>query len=62
MVGREEPDFRVLFQSAPGLYPVLYPDFRIVAVSDAYLTATMTSREEILGRGPAVRGRPSAAE
>ncbi len=43
-------DFRVLFESAPGLYLVLKPDFTIVAVSDAYLKATMTSREEILGR------------
>jgi len=46
-----QPDFRVLFESAPGLYLVLTPDFRIVAVSDAYLRATMTKREEILGRG-----------
>jgi PAS domain S-box-containing protein len=33
------------------LYLVLTPDFKIVAVSDAYLRATMTKREEILGRG-----------
>lgn len=45
-----EPDFRALFESAPGLYLVLRPDFAIVAVSDAYLAATMTRREEILGR------------
>jgi PAS domain S-box-containing protein len=45
------PDFRVLFESAPGLYLVLSPDLSIVAVSDAYLHATMTKREEILGRG-----------
>jgi PAS domain S-box-containing protein len=45
-----EPDFRALFESAPGLYLVLTPDLRIVAVSDAYLRATMTGREEILGR------------
>src|SRR6266852_3572255 len=44
------PDFQALFQSAPGLYLVLTPDFSIVAVSDAYLRATMTKREEILGR------------
>ncbi len=44
------PDFRTLFESAPGLYLVLMPDFTIVAVSDAYLRATMTKREEILGR------------
>ena len=45
------PDFRVLFESAPGLYLVLTLDLRIVAVSDSYLRATMTRREEILGRG-----------
>jgi signal transduction histidine kinase/DNA-binding response OmpR family regulator len=44
-------DFRALFESAPGLYLVLTPDLSIVAVSDAYLQATMTKREEILGRG-----------
>ena len=46
-----QPDFRSLFESAPGLYLVLALDFTIVAVSDAYLRATMTRREEILGRG-----------
>ncbi len=45
------PDFRALFESAPGLYLVLTPDFTIVGVSDAYLRATMTRREDILGRG-----------
>jgi signal transduction histidine kinase/ActR/RegA family two-component response regulator len=44
------PDFRALFESVPGLYLVLTPDLRIVAVSDAYLQATMTQREAILGR------------
>jgi signal transduction histidine kinase/ActR/RegA family two-component response regulator len=48
-----EPDFRVLFESAPGLYLVLLPggQFTIVAVSEAYLRATMTRREQIVGRG-----------
>ncbi|MGB0034990.1 MAG: ATP-binding protein, partial [Candidatus Acidiferrales bacterium] len=45
------PDFQQLFQSAPGLYLVLTPGLKIVAVSDAYLRATMTEREKILGRG-----------
>jgi CheY-like chemotaxis protein len=45
------PDFQALFQSAPGLYLVLSPHLNIVAVSDSYLRATMTKREEILGRG-----------
>jgi signal transduction histidine kinase len=46
-----EPDFRALFESAPGSYLVLTPDFTIVAVSHSYLRATMTVRERILGRG-----------
>ena len=40
-----------LFESLPGLYLVLTPELRIVAVSDAYLKATMTTREGVLGRG-----------
>ena len=44
------PDFRVLFESAPGCYLVLDCDLTIVAVSDAYLRATMTEREAILGQ------------
>jgi len=44
------PDFRVLFESVPGLFLVLTPDLTIVAVSDACLKAAMTKREEILGR------------
>ncbi len=44
------PDYRLLFEAAPGLYLVLNTDFVIVAVSDAYLRATMTRREEIVGR------------
>src|SRR5712692_4647059 len=45
------PDFQALFESAPGLYLVLTPDLKIVAASEAYLRATMTKRDEILGRG-----------
>jgi signal transduction histidine kinase len=46
-----EPDFRALFEGVPGLYLVLDPELRIVAASEAYLRATMTRREEIMGRG-----------
>ena len=46
----KQPDFRLLFEGAPGLYLVLTPDFKIVAVSEAYLRATMTKRAEIIGR------------
>jgi len=45
------PDFRRLFEAAPGCYLVLSPDFTIVGVSDAYLRATLTRRDEIVGRG-----------
>ena len=42
--------FRQLFESAPGLYLVLEPEaYRVTAVSDAYLQATMTERADILG-------------
>jgi signal transduction histidine kinase len=44
------PDFRVLFESAPGLCLALTPELKIVAVSDAYLRATMTQREDIIGK------------
>ena len=44
-------DFEVLFKALPGLYLVLRPDLTIAAVSDAYLNATMTRREDILGQG-----------
>jgi signal transduction histidine kinase len=47
---KEAPDFKALFEGAPGLYLVLTPDLRIVAVSEAYLQATMTQRAAILGR------------
>jgi PAS domain S-box-containing protein len=44
-------DFRALFEAAPTPLLVLAPpDFRIVAANDAYLRATMTRREDILGR------------
>ncbi|HWB58673.1 MAG TPA: CHASE3 domain-containing protein [Chthoniobacteraceae bacterium] len=42
--------FRVVFESLPGLVLVLKPDLTIVAASDAYLKATMRQRDQILGR------------
>jgi hypothetical protein len=36
------------FEAAPGLYLVLCPDLRIVAVGDAYLRATITGRDDVL--------------
>ncbi|HEX8173267.1 MAG TPA: ATP-binding protein [Thermoanaerobaculia bacterium] len=44
------PDFLRILEAAPGAYLVLGPTLTIVAVTDAYLAATMTVREEIVGR------------
>jgi signal transduction histidine kinase/ActR/RegA family two-component response regulator len=46
-----ELDFRVVFESAPVSQLLLDPELVIVAVSDAYLRDTMTTRAQILGRG-----------
>ena len=46
-----DPDFQIIFESVPGLYLVLTPGLEIIAASDAYLAATMTRREDVLGRG-----------
>ena len=43
-------DFQALFAALPGLYLVLTPASAIATASDAYLLATMTKREEIVGR------------
>ena len=43
------PDFQAVFEAAPDCFLVLDPDWRIVAVSDAYLVATMTERDAIVG-------------
>ncbi len=48
---RSRAVFQNLFESLPGLFLVLTTELRIAAVSDAYLNATMTRREEIMGRG-----------
>lgn len=44
-------DFQTLLEGAPDLYLVLNRNLVIVAVSDAYARATMTRREDILGKG-----------
>jgi signal transduction histidine kinase len=51
--GAANLDFKLLFESAPGLFLVLRPDpdFMILGASDAYLGATLTEREQIVGRG-----------
>jgi signal transduction histidine kinase/DNA-binding response OmpR family regulator len=39
-----------LFESLPGLFMVLTPDLKIISASNAFLEATMTKRDDILGR------------
>lgn len=46
--------FQLIFECLPGNYLILAADepvFTIVAVSDAYASATLTVREQIVGRG-----------
>ena len=45
-----EPNFKMIFEQAPGMFMVLDTELHIVAASDAYLQATLTRREEMLGR------------
>ncbi|MCC6952906.1 MAG: response regulator [Deltaproteobacteria bacterium] len=42
--------YRQIFESVPGLYLILDPALEIVAASDAYLRATKTIRDEIIGK------------
>jgi PAS domain S-box-containing protein len=44
------PDFSAIFDATPSPYLVLAQDLCIVSVNQAYLQATRTVREEILGR------------
>mgnify|MGYP001065602326 FL=1 len=46
----ESLDFKTLFDAVPAQCLILSPDFVIVAVTNEYLRATMTQREEIIGR------------
>ena len=46
----DRPDFAALFEKTPGLYLVLDTSFDIAAVNDAYCKATMTVRDDIVGR------------
>jgi signal transduction histidine kinase len=43
-------EFELFFRSVPGRYLVLTPELTIRAASDAYLRATMTTRDQIVGR------------
>jgi PAS domain S-box-containing protein len=54
MPAADEPvDYKQIFESAPALFLVLGTDasFTIVDASDAYLHATLTQRQAIVGRG-----------
>ena len=46
-------DYKAVFYSAPSLFLLLKPDlnFTIIDASDAYLSATLTKRHEIINRG-----------
>lgn len=49
-LSKSRAQLQSLFESLPGLYLVLTTDLQIIAVSDAYLAATLTRREAICGR------------
>ncbi|MBK6263811.1 PAS domain-containing protein [Marivirga sp. S37H4] len=44
-------DFAHLFDSLPGLYLILSKDLTIITANKAYTRATMTNKEDIVGRG-----------
>jgi hypothetical protein len=44
------PDFRRVFEAAPGSMMLLSPDLRILAVSDRLLVVSVTRRDDIIGR------------
>jgi signal transduction histidine kinase/ActR/RegA family two-component response regulator len=48
--GLRPEEFQLIFESVPGCYLVLDPSFTIVAVSGAYLVATSTERDRVVGR------------
>ncbi len=45
-----QPDFHALFEASPGLILILSPELTILAATNAYLRATMTERDQIVGR------------
>ena len=44
-------DFRTPLEASPDLYVVVSPDLVILAVSDAYVRASMRSRDDLVGHG-----------
>jgi PAS domain S-box-containing protein len=60
------PDYKQLFESSPVLSILLDRDFRIAAASDAFLAATMTTRDAVMGKEafevfPSDPSRPEAS-
>ena len=49
-VPRTDIDFEALFDAAPGIYLVLDANFGIVAANEARLRATMSTRQDTIGR------------
>lgn len=47
---QKSTDYRAIVQSLPGLFVVMDAELRIVEVSNAYNRATMTRRDEMLGK------------
>ncbi|MNJ92557.1 Sensor histidine kinase TmoS [compost metagenome] len=45
-----EPDYKLLFESASSLYLVMDPDFRIIAVNDAYAKSLNIEKSDLLGK------------
>ncbi|MBS1506270.1 MAG: PAS domain-containing protein [Bacteroidetes bacterium] len=50
MMGPEDLKYKDLFRQLPGLFLILKPSLEIADASDAYLAATLTKRNEIVGR------------
>ena len=47
----DDSEFKKIFRGLPSAYLILRPDLTIVTATDAYLAATKTKLEEIVGKG-----------
>tara|TARA_B110001454_G_scaffold36074_1_gene35553 strand:- start:2973 stop:3254 length:282 start_codon:yes stop_codon:yes gene_type:complete len=43
-------DFKLVFESSPGLLLLIKPNFEIMDATNEYLQETLTKREEIVGK------------
>jgi len=50
MIAPQSIDFEALFGASPNPYVMVAPDLTIVTMNDAYLSATMREREDLVGR------------